>query len=293
MNIKALISAGIVLYNPNIARLKKNIDAIAPQVDVVYCFNNGAYNLNEIIELVSKYTNVQIIDGKKNHGISYALNRISEQSINTNHKWMLALDQDSVCPSNMIDKFSHYLNYKNVGIICPVAVDKRRPKQELPKEELSFIDDTITSGSLMNLDIYKKIGGSDEYLFVGLVDDEYCYRLRLNGYQILQVNSVIMDHELGELTPSKFANFYLRLGDKLHSSKIKALSYKRKVSPMRVYYATRNIIYLSKKYKSKPTYLFSKKFALKNGISNILRSQNKLNVTKAFFNGLKDGRRCN
>lgn len=286
-----IISAAIVLYNPDLNRLKKNLDSIAPQVNIVYCFNNGSYNLDEIKELLSTYSNVKLIDGKKNLGISYALNRIAEQSIKTNRKWMLALDQDSVCPSNMIDQFSRYLKCENTGIICPIAVDKRRPRRELPKEEYSFIDDTITSGSLINLDIYKRIGGSDEYLFIGLVDDEYCYRLRLNGYQILQVNSVIMDHELGDLTPSRHADFYLKLGNRLHSEKIKALSYKRKVSPMRVYYATRNIIYLSKKYKNNPTYLFSKKFAMKNGISNILRSQNKLSVTKAFLDGLKDGQK--
>lgn len=291
MGEKSFITAGIVLYNPDLNRLKKNLDAIAPQVGIVYCFNNGSYNLNEIKELLSTYSNVTLIDGKKNLGISYALNRIAEQSIITNHKWMLALDQDSVCPSNMIEKFSHYLNYENIGIICPIAVDKRRPRKELPKREYSFIDDTITSGSLMNLDIYKRVGGSDEYLFIGLVDDEYCYRLKLNGYQIIQVNSVIMDHELGDLTPSRHADFYLKLGDKLHSEKVKALSYKRKVSSMRVYYATRNIIYLSKKYKNNPTYLFSEKFAINNGISNILRSQNKINTAKAFLNGLKDGRR--
>lgn len=285
------ITAGIVLYNPDIDRLRDNVDAIAPQVDIVYCFDNGSNNLNSINELLSNYSNVQLIDGGNNLGISYALNRIAEYSVKTGHQWMLALDQDSVCPSNMMAEFSKYLNNNNVGIICPIAVDKRRPKEELPKEEYSFVEDTITSGSLINLDIYQQIGGSDEYLFIGLVDDEYCYRLRLNGYLILQVNSVILDHELGELTPSKHADFYLKLGDTLHSSKIKALSYKRKVSPMRVYYATRNILYLSKKYKNNPTYLFSKKFALKNGVSNILRSQNKIKVAIAFFNGLKNGKK--
>ena len=35
-------AAGIVLYNPDITRLKENLDAVTPQVKKVYCFiRNG------------------------------------------------------------------------------------------------------------------------------------------------------------------------------------------------------------------------------------------------------------
>ena len=38
------ICAGIVLYNPEIDLLKKNIEAIADQVDCIYLFDNGSKN---------------------------------------------------------------------------------------------------------------------------------------------------------------------------------------------------------------------------------------------------------
>lgn len=288
--IKEKVSAGIILYNPEINRLKDNVKAISPQVDTVYCFNNDSDNIEEIRSLIATFDNVVLIDEKNNLGISVALNRIAQKSSEDGYEWMLALDQDSVCPTNMISEFSKYFDEKKVGIICPVAIDRRRPSKAISKDSVNEVDDTITSGSLLNLKIYEKVGGSDEYLFVGLVDDEYCYRLRLNGYRILQVNSVVMDHELGELSPSKYADFWLKLGNMLHNDKIKALSYKRKVKPVRVYYATRNIIYLSNKYKNNPTYLFSKRFAIKNGLSNILRSDDKVKVIQAFIKGYNDGK---
>lgn len=47
------ILAGIVLYNPDIKRLKQNIDVILPQVDRIILVNNGSENIDEIKALVS------------------------------------------------------------------------------------------------------------------------------------------------------------------------------------------------------------------------------------------------
>lgn len=283
-------AAGIVLYNPEINRLKLNIDAICVQVKVVYCFNNGSDNSNEIYRLLQNYTNVYLIDENKNLGIATALNRMTERASKDGMEWLLTLDQDSICASNMIEEFNKYTNKKNIGIICPLSKDKRRPQEKVPLSDtvISEIDYCITSGSLININICNTIGGFDDYLFIDSVDNDYCYRIRKNNYKIIRFNHIILDHELGDLTPSKGAKFYLKLGTIFKSKRIKALSYKRKVLPMRAYYQTRNIVYLSKKHGS-PIYKFSVKFALYNGASDILRSQNKVAVAKAVMKGFKDG----
>ena len=41
----AKVVAGIVLYNPNVKRLIKNIDMIAPQVEKLILFDNHSENL--------------------------------------------------------------------------------------------------------------------------------------------------------------------------------------------------------------------------------------------------------
>ena len=48
---KLEICAGIVSYNPDLKRLKENIDAIFPQVDEVIVFDNGSINQNELIKM--------------------------------------------------------------------------------------------------------------------------------------------------------------------------------------------------------------------------------------------------
>ena len=111
----------------------------------------------------------------------------------------------------------------------------------------------------------------------------------INKKGILRINSLVLDHELGELTPSRFKRLFLRLGDVLHSSKLKALSYERKVSAMRVYYSTRNMVYLSRKYCRYPNPKFSKKRAIYNALSNIFRGQKKIEILKAAIRGYREG----
>lgn len=107
----------------------------------------------------------------------------------------------------------------------------------------------------------------------------------LNGYKILRINSVVLDHELGNISPSRFSHLFLKLGDMLRCQKIKSLSYTRSVSPMRVYYATRNSIYLSNKYPNSEIKEFSRKFAFFNGISSLLRGKNKVKILQAIVKG--------
>lgn len=243
-------AAGIVLYNPDIGRLKKNLDAISSQVKRVYCFNNGLKDAGQIYKLLDAYSNITLLGQGKNFGIATALNRLVEAAHSDGMEWIITLDQDSIVCDGMVEALSMLKSEENAAIICPLVEDVRR-KNEKPvvisntKEDVNFC---ITSGSFMNVQRTLEIGGFDDWLFIGLVDDEICYRLKLNGYRIIRNNAVVLNHELGNLTPSKFEKIYLKLGEILHSETIKKLSYKRMVSPMRLYYATRNMIYLKKRY---------------------------------------------
>ena len=281
-------AAGIIIFYPDLERLKKNIDAIIDQVDVVYCYNNGVNDNNALLNLLSHYSKIRLIGTGDNDGIPIAINKMAYDAINNNMDWFLTLDQDSICPNEMIKNFLIYIDDKNIGAICPLIVDRRRPQEIKPENRIEEVDFCITSGCFMNLNVFEKIHGMDEYLFIGLVDNEYSYRMIVNGYKIIRINSVVLDHELGNITPSIFSGFFIKLGELFHCQKLKALSYKRSVSPFRVYYATRNIIYLSRKYPNSGVKEFSMSFAIRNGVSNIIRSGLKPKVIKSFYKGFKE-----
>lgn len=285
-------AAGVVLYNPELERLKENIEAIAPQVHVVYCFNNGVKNEKAIKDMLSSYSNVLIIGEGKNLGIATALNRLIEQADKDGIEWLLTLDQDSVVSCNMIEKMSSLTKNENAAIICPLVEDVRR-KNEKPVQSNKSIEDVdfcITSGSLMNVKTTLKVGGFDDYLFIGLVDDEICYRIKINGYRIIRNNDVVLNHELGNLIPSKHEKLWLTLGKISHCKSIEKLSYKREVSPMRLYYATRNMVYLREKYKDYTGEAYWNKRICVNSLSSYVRSGFRLNVLKAIVDGYNKGK---
>lgn len=73
---KITIIAGIVLFNPEISRLKKNISTITNQVEKIVLFDNGSSNIEEIKEVALGNSKLILIQSKKNIGIAAALNRI-------------------------------------------------------------------------------------------------------------------------------------------------------------------------------------------------------------------------
>lgn len=287
-------AAGIVLYNPVIDRLRLNIEAVSTQVETVYLFDNGSFNKTEIESLITPYPNVTLISSNKNLGIATALNRILLEAESFGHQWLLTLDQDSVIAENTIPEFQKYITEDNTAIICPKVVDIRRKNEKPPvtTDNTTQVQFCITSGSYVNIAICRKIGGFDDWLFIGLVDNDFCKRVVLSGYRIVRVNSVVMDHELGNLKPSRFEKSYLRIGRFLHSELIQKLSYQREVSPMRLYYTARNLIYMSKKYSlyKKQSNEAIKIFLIL--LSNLLRGRRKALLFKAIIKGVKEGIHC-
>ena len=283
-------AAGIVLYNPEIRRLKENLDAICGQVDWVYCYNNGLKNSDQINKVMNQYKNLRVIGTGKNVGIATALNELVKVAMRNNIEWLLTLDQDSVVCDGMVSALATLKNEKDVAIICPVIEDVRRKNEVhvVAKKTIEDIEFCITSGSFMNVRKTIEIGGFDEKLFIGLVDDEICYRVKLNKYRIIRNNEVILNHELGNISPSRFEKFFLKLGNVLRSETIKKLSYKREVNSMRLYYATRNMIYLNRKYP-RGNIAWSTKKIIINSVSSVVRGNKKINLIKSIIKGLHDG----
>lgn len=288
------VLAGIVTFNPELDRLKLNIEHIVGQVNEVVIFDNGSKNIEDISYLCSMYSTVNILISPENVGIAAALNRIVDYCLVNKYEWLLTLDQDTVCPDNMISKYEPHLKCDNVALICPKLIDKRKTileSQDNNTLEVEEIDSCETSGTLMNLELCKTVGWFEEILFIDYVDFEYCKRLIVNGYKILRINSVILDQEFGVVVPSKFSDFYLTLSEMTKINAISKLSYNSIYSSFRCYYCTRNrIYYLIKyhKYLNMPKEILE---TLKIYTRVLFRGQQKIQLLKSilrgFYHGLK------
>ena len=133
----------------------------------------------------------------------------------------------------------------------------------------------ITSGSLMNLKVFYKIGPFIEDLFIDYVDFEYCLRLKKNKYQILQVKSAQIYHQLGELKLHKF--FFKKI-------------YVTNHSPTRYYYRTRNRLYVVRKYLNVfPSFVIRDFLIFFNELIKIIfYEKNKIKKMKMILFGIRD-----
>jgi rhamnosyltransferase len=143
------------------------------------------------------------------------------------------MDQDSLASPNMVLKLLDvFLHNSMVGISAAFPVNKLYPK--LPADDKIHKNDVvITSGNLINLIAYNKVGPFLNKLFIDYVDFEFCFRLGMNGFDIYINNAAIIYHSVGELK-------------KLYS--LGKSYYTTNHSPLRLYYRTRNRFYIRSLY---------------------------------------------
>lgn len=291
------IAAGIVLFNPDDKeRLMRSLESVTTEFSDVYLFDNST----KPIKFESLPVGTHYITEHSNKGVAYALNRIMESAKNDGYAWVVTMDQDSVLPKGIHKAYREHINDKDVAIICPQIIDKRRiymtPVKE-PKEE--YVNYCITSGSCTSVLAWDKIGKFDEWLFIDLVDNEFCKRAIVSGYKILRLNDYILNQELGKIEPKAEwkQKFWLNVSKVLHNVNFAKFSYKKYVNPMRVYYTNRNIIYVNRKLKYYgPTGYESHHckgyvgFWFCFNFPSILRAQDKIAVIKSINKGIKDGK---
>jgi GT2 family glycosyltransferase len=290
------IVAGYVLYHPDVNRFKKGLDSVLQQFDEVIVFDN----CGDMKEVISIYDNVFYYTENENRGIAYGLNQIMKAAEKMGYDWVVTLDQDSVIPLNTCSYFEKFIDINNVAIICPQVIDKRRLYINPIDSNVDFldVDFCITSASCTNIKIWSEVGGFDNWLFIDFVDNDFCKRIKLAGYRIVQLPALVIDQEFGKITLKSpgWIRFYLWLSRITHNKNIAKLSYRKEVSPQRVYYVHRNLLYLNKKFKKYGGIGYENfycksfiGFLMYFTIPSIIRGKDKFYIAKAAINGLYDG----
>lgn len=274
-----MVLAGITLYNPELDRLEENINAIINQVDKLICIDNGSKNIAETEAFIkNRFPEVTIKKNVENIGVAAALNQMFQYAEQKGFEWVLTLDQDSVCPENLMEEYKKYWNLEGVGILSPRTVDRNFKKQEkadIPYEE---IDKCITSASLTSVETWEKVGGFWEYLFIDYVDHDFCAKCIEHGIKIIRVNSIVLLHELGKGQHRR-----------LFGRQLTVLNH----SPMRKYYIVRNRLIYIKKHREVIDYKAERKKYIYFYIKTLLFEDQKWEKLKEMLRGRRDGKKYN
>ncbi|MBQ2639499.1 MAG: glycosyltransferase [Bacilli bacterium] len=265
--------AGIVtLYNPTDEDIL-NIKTYIKDIEKLYVVDNTEGKSNK--DRLPKSKKIEYIYKNENLGVATAMNIGAEMAIKDGYKWLLTMDQDTTFKPGVMKKLKEVIekeDMKKVGIVTPWHNTKLLDKK--PKEEYDDPHDVMTSGNMVNLDVWKKIGGYKDWLFIDGIDIEYCLNLHKNGYKILRVNSVEIDHNLGDI-------FYKSIRGRLFLCTNHV--------PLRRYYIMRNYHYIKDMYiNNDPEYCYRLVSQRHNMIGVILFERQKFKKIKMYFKGYMD-----
>jgi rhamnosyltransferase len=235
------ICAIIVTYNPQKGFFDKLAYTSSLVNKVLIADNSTQDDLQKkVLELKNKYKNIEVISNKDNLGIASALNQGVNYAIENNYDWVLTLDQDSFYESNPIpEMFKVYDEYSQKDKVFMLSSSFYNPGLKMmqtkiiPGKNYKELEVTMTSGNLVKVDIFKKLGLFDESLFIYHVDNDFCLKCSNSGYKILEVYKAILMHSEGNLKQ-------YRLFGKTFTT--------TNHSPMARYYISRNLVILTKRY---------------------------------------------
>lgn len=271
------IIATVVLYNPD-NRVVNNIKSYIDFVDELIVIDNSIVKNSILIdEILNIKSIIKYINNFDNLGIGYALNISAEYAIKNGYKWLMTMDQDSYYEdcALYINCFKSINDRSNIAIFAP---NTDRVKSEVC--DIKKPDIVITSGNIINLSYFNEIGKFEEKFFIDEIDHDYCLKVKKLNLEIIQFRNVFLGHTIGD-------------EEILTSILLKKKKKKSSHSHVRVYYQTRNRLYMWKKYgKSFPEYFSLYKVLYKVIYKKTFRiiqwEDNKLMKLKAVYIGILD-----
>jgi len=274
--MKSVKLAGMVtLYNPTDEDIK-NINSYINDIDVLYVIDNTEGKSNE--DRLPKNKKIKYYFKNENVGVATALNEAARLAIKDGYKYLLTNDQDTFFRENVIKEMKKDIethDMSNIGIVTPWHNTKLMDKK--PDTKYDDPHDVMTSGNILNLDVWKKIGGFKDWFFIDGIDIEYCINLHKNGFKILRDNDLIIDHNLGDI-------FYKKLPGRLYLCTNHAA--------IRRYYIMRNYHYIFDMYKDNKEeigYLYSLIVQRHNIIGVLLfEKKDKFKKIRNYIRGYKD-----
>lgn len=236
------IGCVLVLYNPNIILLSEVLDSVINQVDFIFLSDNSTKN-NSLGSYFENYDKVIYSKMPTNIGIAAAQNVGVKYFINQEiYTHIIFLDQDSIMEPDLVFKLLNDLNslcllHANVGGIGARPINRasnKKYKASINKgnkinDEITEVNELISSSSLIPIENFKTVGLFDESLFIDGVDHEWCWRAKKNKLKFYISERTLLSHQLGE-------------GDRFFLIRSVAIP-----TPFRIYYQFRNYFILVKR----------------------------------------------
>ena len=236
MNCGMNIAGVVILYHPDIKQLSENINTYVLGLKQLYIYDNSEIQTPGIeAALNNLHPCIKYQFFNNNEGIAKRLNQAVDAAMQSQYDYLLTMDQDSSFKPGDFEKYKSliqkgdYTKVAQFGINCQPQITM---SSEQPQDALTL----ITSGSILNLSLIKKVGDFNEDLFIDFVDAEFSYRVIQNGFINLMFSNILLNHALGNLVSGRSVLTFKKSLRIIHA-------------PIRAFYITRNGLFLLFKHK--------------------------------------------
>lgn len=188
----------IIAFYPDENEFYRNIVATLPFVDQLVIYQNTAIS-RRVLE-AGNADKIVCLGNGENVGIATALNAGVEWAIKYGFTHLLTLDQDSYFKGDLLNRYKSFVDQNNMDNFGVFGINPSNWGKLLFDSNQHYIEvsDTITSGSIIPVSVFKDHGPFEDDLFIDAVDYEFCYRLKSKGIKTIVFPEIILEHKVGE-----------------------------------------------------------------------------------------------
>lgn len=277
------VCAVVVTYHPSEAMVANLAEVRAQSQGLVVVDNHSNAEALRQIREASRTLGFHLIENDQNLGIAEALNQGVKWARDAGYPWVILFDQDSGLTPHFVEYMMEtWESHPQRGRVCSVHPTYYDPEVAVVKDPVQQRASdggpitSMTSGALMPVWVFDKLGWFDSDFFIDEVDAEYCYRIRAAGYIIADSKKAVLVHRTGHPERFHFLGFTCRPTN--HSA-------------MRRYYMSRNRIVLYRRYfRVFPRFVLQQMHTeLIETIKCFVADRNRLRKFRSFLLGSWDG----
>jgi rhamnosyltransferase len=274
--------AAVITYQPD-ETLLRNLRALRAQCAELVVIDNGSANV-ETVRQACDEAGCRLLANGKNLGVAAALSQAARLAQAEKFQWLATFDQDSLCPpglvAGLLALYERHPQRDRIGIVSASHRDRALGRDYHHRLDIvSVVDDwrsvrvAITSGSLVRVALFERVGLFDDALFIDAVDHEFCMRLRKFGWLIIESRDHVLEHSIGEATQHRLLG--IRVVCSHHS-------------PVRRYYMVRNYLEVSRRnLLTEPAWATKAVLqAAAGGVAALLYERQKLQKLQAIMLGV-------
>jgi len=204
------VPAASVLYRPDALVLEALLSAVAQRGRRLFLFVNGPIEAT-IERLIRALPNAHIERSAENVGLGAGLNAVAASAERESFSHLVLFDQDSAPDENLCEALTRRFEALDraprplaalgarlappaEGGFLPIRYWRRRATAGLPNGAVDFLP---TSGSLISLAAWRRVGPFRADYFIGGIDVEWGYRCWASGLASVVADDIVMAHRWG------------------------------------------------------------------------------------------------